>query len=217
MKKAVIFDMDGVVSDTQKFHAVVESKILAKYGIFMEPEEITAKYAGVSDKNQFEEIFKKNNIKGENIDKIIFQKWNLMKKIAAGNITAIPYAIELIELLNQKGFKLAIVSASTLAFISYIIDQLKINKYFSVIVSAQEVKNGKPSPDIFLLAAKRLKIDPKNCVVIEDGKSGMIGAKRAGMKSVGFVKDLKDKWPADIVVNALRDLSPQVIEKLLLT
>lgn len=215
IQKAVIFDMDGVLSDTQRFHVTAESKILKEYGINMTPNEITARFAGISDEKMFEEIFNENQIKGVKIEEIIFQKWNIMKQIVLGKIIPIPYAIELVKKLNQTGFKLAIASASTHSFISTVIEELKIKNYFDIIVSAQDVLNGKPSPDIFLLAAKRLHVIPKNCVVIEDGKSGMIGAKSAGMKAIGLVKDLQKDWPADIVVTTLYNVSVRKIEEIL--
>ncbi|RJQ38051.1 HAD family phosphatase [Candidatus Microgenomates bacterium] len=216
MKKAVIFDMDGVISNTQGFHAVAESKILKEFGINICPEKITAKYAGVSDDKMFAEILKENKIAGVDISKVIFKKWEIMQKITKGKITAIPYAIDLIKLLHQENFKLAIASASPLFFINFIINELKIGNYFNAIVSSEEVRNGKPCPDIFLLAAKRLKINPLNCVVIEDGKSGMIGAKKAGMKVIGLANDAKKDLPADLIVSNLRDLSLKKIEKLLI-
>lgn len=215
MQRAVIFDMDGVISDTQRFHASVESKILKEHGVTMTPREITAKYAGVTDKNMFEEIFKNHQIYYPNIEKIIFRKWDVMGKIVIGKIKAIPHVIKLIKSLNQSGFKLAIASASKLSFISTVINELKIQDYFDTIVSAQEVQNGKPAPDIFLLAAKRLQIEPKYCLVIEDGKSGMIGAKSAGMKAIGLVKDLQKDWPADIVTTSLRNVSIIKIEEII--
>ena len=150
-KKAVIFDMDGVVSDTQKFHAEVESLLLKDFDINMTPEAITKQYAGVSDEEMFAKIFGKNRLKVDSIADIVFKKWDLMKQVASGRITAIPHAITLIQNLKKAGFKLAIASASTKIFINEVIAALNIAEYFDTYVSTQEVKHGKPAPDIFLL------------------------------------------------------------------
>ncbi|MBI2597449.1 HAD family phosphatase [Candidatus Daviesbacteria bacterium] len=214
MKKAVIFDMDGVISDTQQLHAEVESKLLREFQIFLSPKEITKKYAGVSDKTMFKEILNDYKISIPNLSNLIFKKWDMIKEISKGKVIAIPHAIKLVSLLKKHGFKLAIASASTLSFIEYVVTTLAIKDKFDVLVSAQEVISGKPAPDIFFLAAERLKVTPKDCVVIEDGRSGMIGARAAGMKSVGFVASKNGDWPADILVSSLNQLNVSVIHNL---
>jgi HAD superfamily hydrolase (TIGR01509 family) len=213
-KKAIIFDMDGVISDTQKFHAEVESLLLKTFDIDMKPEEITKIYAGVADEKMFAQIFKNHGIKVDSVEKIVFKKWDLMRKVAHGKITEIPHAVELIQTLKKNGFKLAIASASTKAFINEVLLSLNISKYFDTIVSAQEVQNGKPSPDIFLLAAQKLGIQPEEAVVIEDGKSGMIGATAANMKSIGLVTDVNADYPATQLVSSLDEITIELIHKL---
>lgn len=215
MKSAIIFDMDGVVSDTQKFHAEAESAILSDYGIQMKPDEITERYAGVADDKMFQEIFEENGIKEyPPLDKIVFQKWDIMATIAYGRITPIPHAIELIYKLKRDNFKLAIASASTTLFINKVLNELEIKDNFDAIVSAQEVEHGKPAPDIFLLAASRLGVSPEDSVVIEDGRSGMIGAKEAGMKCIGLVSDAKADYPATRCVSSLSEITIDVLQKL---
>ena len=80
------------------------------------------------------------------------------------------------------------------------------------LVSAQEVNHGKPDPDLFLLAAERLGVEPTECIVIEDGKSGMIAAKKANMFSIGLVKDIKADYPADRLVTELNDISVEELK-----
>ena len=213
-KKAVIFDMDGVVSDTQKFHAEVESLLLKDFDINMTPEAITKQYAGVSDEEMFAKIFGKNRLKVDSIADIVFKKWDLMKQVASGRITAIPHAITLIQNLKKAGFKLAIASASTKIFINEVIAALNIAEYFDTYVSTQEVKHGKPAPDIFLLAAKRLGIQPEESIVIEDGRSGMIAATAANIKSIGLVSDSTADYPATILVSSLKDVTIELIHEL---
>lgn len=214
MKKAIIFDMDGVISDTQKFHAAAENKLLNKFGIDMEPEEITRMYAGISDEQMFKEIFAENNTVVKNISTIIFDKWRIMKKITKGKIKAVPHVIKLIRFLKNNGLKLSIASASTKDFIEFVVSSLHIKDKFDVVVSAQEVKHGKPAPDIFLLAASKLNVQPKDCVVIEDGLSGIVAAKKAGMKSIGLVTDKKRDLPADLVVSSLNQITLDQIQTL---
>ncbi len=213
-KKAVIFDMDGVVSDTQSFHVEIESMLLKDFGIDMKPDEITKRYAGIADEVMFIELFEKKGIDINCIPDVTRKKWDLMKKVTKGKITSIPYAIDLIHNLKKDGFKLAIASASTKVFISEVVKSLKIAEYFDTLVSTYEVKHGKPAPDIFLLAAKRLKVKPEEAVVIEDGRSGILGATAANMKSIGLVTDIKNHYPTTKLVLSLKDVSIDMIHKL---
>jgi HAD superfamily hydrolase (TIGR01509 family) len=110
--------------------------------------------------------------------------------------------------------KLAVASSSNKAFIEHVLKQLNMTEYFQAIASSEEVPRGKPDPAIFLLAASRLGIDPSECVVIEDGVSGMIGAKRAGMGCIGLVLEAEtdtQKFPADVVVRSHDEITKQLL------
>lgn len=206
MNKAVIFDMDGVISDTQKYHSEVESKLLERFHIQISPRELANKYAGVSDEEMFTEIFNKHGTAIKNLPAILAKKWELMRKISKKNIKAIPYALDLVISLKNKGFKLAVTSASRKTYILYILKILGIADKFDVIVSAEEVKRGKPAPDIFLLAVKRLAIRANEVIVIEDGLSGMLGAMKAKIKCIGLVSNKNGHYPATKIVTSLKQL-----------
>lgn len=209
----MIFDMDGVISDTQGLHAEVEEELLKKYGVTMSADEITEKYAGVSDKEFFERAFKGHRMPPNDITIIIAEKWDEMVALAENNIRPIPGAIELISELKRQKFKLGVASASPVKFIDLVLSKLKLKEEFDVITSGDEVERGKPDPDIFLLTAKKLGVRPKECVVIEDGINGMIAAKRAGMKCVGLVKN-EGSYPADLIVNEFKELTIEKIKNL---
>ncbi len=200
--KAVIFDMDGVISDTQKIHSDRECRILQRYGVRMSPEEISAKYAGVGVKDFFTALLKDKNC---DINTLVKEKWTQMLNLKKGEITPIPGVIELIHELKQNNFKLAVASASIRDFIERVLTELNIKDKFDAITSTEDVKRGKPEPDVFLLAAEKLGVKPQNCTVIEDGISGMIAAKKAGMNCIGLINH-EGNYPADILVDSLRNL-----------
>lgn len=204
--KAVIFDMDGVVSDTQGFQSEAESKLLEKFGIHISPDEITAKYAGVSDREWLKLMFDQAG-QTVDIDKIVKEKREMVFEIATGHIQPIEGSQTLLNMLKEKGFPLAIASASAKPFINLVIKELGLENVFEVLVSADETAKGKPAPDIFLLAAEKLGVRPQDCVVIEDGIKGMEAAKNAGMKCLGLVKDKNGDYPADILVNSLAEVT----------
>ena len=206
--KAVIFDMDGVISDTQIIHSQTESELLKSYGIEMHPDEITRKYAGVSNKEMFPEIFDNAHKEMPPLELLVEKKWRIIEDLVRGNVKEINGTREFIDSCRAHGIPLAVGSASRLIFIELVLQELGLWQKFDAITSAEEVKKGKPAPDLFLLAAARLSIAPENCVVIEDGISGMIAAKRAGMQCIGLVEDDKrQNYPADVLVLNLRDIA----------
>lgn len=207
MIKAMIFDMDGVISDTQGIHANTESELLKRYGIEMHPDEITRRYAGVGDEEMFREIFSRGQKKIPEIEQLIEKKWRIMDHLVRGNVREVPGTREFIERLENLGLPLAVGSASRLSFVEMVLAELGLRDRFRVIASAEEVEKGKPEPDLFLLVANRLSIAPENCVVIEDGVSGMIAAKRAKMQCIGLVRDqIEQNYPAELIVADLREV-----------
>jgi len=126
----------------------------------------------------------------------------------------------LINLLNElkiKKVKVGIGTSSLRWRVDKIIDRLKIKEYFPVIVSSEEVIKHKPNPDLFLKAAEKMNIPPKNCVVIEDAKSGIEAAKRGNMKAIGILTKYNSKGEfnkADLIIKNFSELSYKKIESL---
>lgn len=206
MLKAVIFDLDGVIADTEKLHAQTSAELLQEFGIFIPPHQLSAKYAGTSDEFMFRDLFSEHRIPADPIA-AARQRWQRMYVLLDGNIQPVPGAVELIQELKRHGVKIGVASGSYLHFINLVLGKLNLTPVFDAIASAEEVTNIKPAPDVFLLAAKRLGVAPENCVVIEDAVSGMTGAKRAGMKCVGLVENRGNEYPADTLVSHLGGVS----------
>jgi len=202
---AVIFDMDGVISDTQKVHAKVESELLAKHGVHISPEEVTRKYAGVKTSEFFKELL------GGNVDKIMQEKWALMAELAKQGIEPMEGSVELIKMLGERGVKMAVASASDYAYVIEVLTCLGIENYFEIIVTGDQVSKGKPDPESFLLAAERMEVSPFYCIVIEDGRRGMVAAKKVGMKCIGLVEDESKNYPADILVKSMLEVDLKLI------
>ena len=129
-------------------------------------------------------------------------------------VTPIEGIHNLVNTLYSAKYELAVGTTSSVANANIILKTLKLSDKFSFIASGHDVKNGKPAPDVFLLAAKKLKVKPQECLVIEDGLAGMQAAKNAGMKCIGLVKTKNKNYQADILVNKLGDISLELIKKL---
>jgi HAD superfamily hydrolase (TIGR01509 family) len=211
MRHAVIFDMDGVISDTERLHVEVEQEMLARYGI--DPGLLEGgRYAAMSDREFFPAIFGDHGIAAD-IEALIAEKRRALLSYPAGAVTAIPGALELIRALRRLPLRLAVASASAPEFIEHVLGALGVREDFDAVASADEVARGKPEPDVFLLVAQRLHVPPETCVVIEDGLRGMIAARRAGMRCVALAPHGDDgqPLPADLVVRDLRGLTPHLL------
>jgi len=213
MTNAVIFDMDGVISATQSIHADVESEFLARHGVFITPEELSTRFAGVKDEDQFK-ILLGDKLNPSEIEAFITDKWTHLLNIA-NEVEAVPGAIELIHDLHQRLFPLAVASASISNYVETILKHLGVFDCFSAIICGDMVAHGKPHPEIFLMAAEKLGVQPSECVVIEDGAAGMEAAKAAGMKCIALIDDdSRELPPVTKTVTSLSELSPTVIRDL---
>lgn len=216
MIKAVIFDMDGVITRTGAIQASAESQVFATVGIHITPEEIVNRYSGWKDIDMFKDMAKRHQIK-ENIHKLRKKKWEITyKHLSSGSIPAVPGALDLIEKLLKNRYILALASSTNRKFISIIINNLSIKEKFSVVISGDEVKEGKPNPEIFLLTASKLSLVPSTCLVIEDAPSGVKAAKAAGMKCIAITtthprKELKK---ADKIIDSFNELTIEEIGNL---
>lgn len=215
MIEAVIYDMDGVISDTLPIHTGAESKVLLRYGIRVSPQEIIKEFNGIPERVTFETLFKRFNRKLD-LQQVQNEKWQLFQKLAKDGIPAIPGSLESIDTLLANKFTLGLASSAPLRIINLVIESLKIKDKFQAVVCTEEVKYGKPAPDIFLLAAEKLEIDPRNCVVIEDAASGIQAARAAGMKCIAITTTHKrqELEGADRIIDNFRELSLKEIQSL---
>jgi HAD superfamily hydrolase (TIGR01509 family) len=135
-----------------------------------------------------------------------------VEELARKSVDPIDGIYELLALFKNLNLKLAVASASNLTYANIVLDHLKVYDYFLSIISGDMVTKGKPEPDIFLLAANRLNIDPEDCLVIEDGISGMIAANRAGMKCIGLIKNIDfNKYPTKNQILSLKDITKEYL------
>jgi HAD superfamily hydrolase (TIGR01509 family) len=129
-------------------------------------------------------------------------------------IAPLPGALEWVKLLHRQGWGQAIASAAPRANIETILDVLQASQLFQAIVSADDVHRGKPDPEVFLVAATKLDVAPKHCIVVEDAEHGIEAAHAAGMKSIGVSQNGK-YLPADVVVRSLDLLDETAFDRLL--
>jgi beta-phosphoglucomutase family hydrolase len=212
---AVIWDMDGVLADTAPHHLLAWQETFAKRGINFTEADFKRGFGIRNDaiiKNTLGE-----QLTEAEIETIAREKEATFRRIIGKDVKPLPGALELLQALYDQGIRMAIASSTTIENIHLIIGSLGIKKYFKAVVTGHDVTEGKPSPQVFLLAAKRLGAEPKNCIVFEDAVAGVKAAKSAGMYCVAVAnthprEKLKE---ADLIVETLEMVTVKDLEKLL--
>jgi len=188
--KACIYDLDGVITDTAKYH-YRSWKWVAEQIEYHLTEKQNQKLKGVGRKESLEKIIKWSGNRISEADKQMYlQKKNAMYLEFIDTMTpdeVFPGFKEFNDLAKVQDIKVAIGSSSRNAI--RIIDKLDLVLEFHAIVDGGMTENSKPEPDIFLLAAEKLQCDPSECLVIEDSQAGLTAAKKAGMKSILYGED----------------------------
>ena len=212
--KAVLFDLDGVIVDTAKYHYLAWKKLADIEGIYFD-EKINERLKGVSRDASLEIILErsKKEYSPEEKEKMTETKnnWYLEMIGQLNPEEVLPGVIDFLRSLQGYGVKSAICSASKSA--EFIIAKLGLTDYFDTIVGGNHVSKSKPDPEVFLLASERLRIHPHDCVVFEDAYAGIEGANRAEMKALGLGNS-SILTNADVVYENMKDLTIADVEAL---
>jgi beta-phosphoglucomutase-like phosphatase (HAD superfamily) len=204
MLRAVIFDMDGVLVDSEPYHHQAETRIFANLGISV-PEEERRTFVGMSGRKMWEMV-KERHAPRKSVEELMsfdrVQRLSFFSTI--GPIQPIPGVTRLLEDLRAHKMKIGLASSSIMDLIRLITGAAGIGNYFDILVCGEEVQHGKPAPDIFLRAAMLLGVGTRECVVIEDSENGVRAAKAARIACVGFDNPgfrCQDLSMADLVVD----------------
>jgi beta-phosphoglucomutase family hydrolase len=210
---AVIFDLDGVIVESEDAHIESERQTLQKYNVNISAEELH-RYTGTMAKIMFSELIAKYEL-NTTFEEINGQKEEILFKLLAQDAEPTKGVLNLIQKLQRREIKLAIGSSSTKKLVNYILNKLELTHTFNRVITAEDIKHSKPDPEIFLKAAIELGVKPSQCLVIEDSKLGVDAAKSAGMKCMGYRNPHsgnQDLSKADAVID---DFSKVDIEKML--
>ncbi|MBL7125122.1 MAG: HAD family phosphatase [Dehalococcoidales bacterium] len=213
--KAVIWDMDGVIADTAPYHLSAWQEVFQEMGVKFTKEDFRHSFGQRNDtiiRNTMGE-----ETSQEEIDAISGKKEASFRRRIEQNLKPLPGVIKLITSLKKHGFKIALASSAPIENIQLLSTGLGIENYFQTIISDKDVTEGKPSPQGFLLAAQRLGVEPKKCIVIEDSVAGVTAAKRAGMHCLAITnthprRSLKQ---AEFIVDTLEAVTANDLEGLL--
>lgn len=212
--KAVIFDFDGVIVDTEPLHYKAFQRVLEPRELGFSWEEYVETYMGFDDRDAFKEAF---NAKGRQLpqkmlNELVLEKAKVFQDVILDGVTAYPGVVTLISKLHASGTPLAICSGALLSDIVPILELLQISECFDLIVTADDVQKSKPDPESYQLTFNKLislradlNLTPDDIIVIEDTPSGIISANCAGLRVIAVT----NSYPKENLTSAV-----QIVESL---
>jgi beta-phosphoglucomutase len=225
MLRAVIFDFNGIIIDDEPIHFELFQRVLAEQGIGLTEEDYYARYLGFDDRGAFAAAYREHGKAhdGKQLTGLIARKAIYYQNAIRNKVIIFPGVQKLVAELAPR-LPLAIASGALRNEIETILSTAALSKYFPVIISAEDVAQGKPEPEIYLKALARMNaeagddqpIDVAECLVIEDSKEGIRGARRAGMKCLAVTNShpaelLRD---ATAIVNSLEEVDIQLLQQI---
>jgi len=221
MIEAVIFDMDGVIVDSESLWEKALKKYLIEKNKTLPPSRefktlVNNHFRGRSQKHIVGFLKKKFSLKDSH-QKIFHERIKTIINIFDEDLEDIPGAFALIRLLHRNNYPLLLASSSPKKVINYVVRKYELRQYFKHFISGDDFGKGKPNPEIFLKGAKLLKAKPENILVIEDSISGIRAAVRAGMKCI-VLKHPYNSYASlqstNLIVKSLKEITLQTIKKL---
>lgn len=204
--KAIIFDCDGVLVNSESISCNSWIPVFRrKYGV-----ELDTDFRPVIGKNFKDAVnywFKEHGLKGD-VYEIAKEKEAEYFRYGKGKVKAFPGNVEFIEKAINLEIKIAVASSGTPEKINFNLEESGLKRYFNTIVSCNDVKRGKPWPDLFLEAAKRMNLSPDNCLIIEDSLYGIQAAKKAGMFCIAMTTSFpaENFSEADMIVDNMMEI-----------
>lgn len=214
MDKAVIWDMDGVLVDTAEAHFQGWLKLFAELDRTLTKDEFLARF-GMKSVDILRAVL--GDLPSDELGRLASRKEGYYREEIAGRVQLLPGADRILGALAVAGFCQALASSAPVINIRLILKTTGIGRFLDAVVSGDEVTAGKPDPEIFLEASRRLAVPAEKCVVVEDAIPGIQAARAAGMRCVAVTNShpAAELRGADIIIDSLEELSPDCFEKLL--
>ena len=210
--RAVLWDMDGTLVDSEELHWLSWRDTMADEGIAITHDQFLSSFGQRND--SIIPLWLGAAATPERTRKIEAAKEERFRRLVRDTgVLALPGALDWVNRLREGAWLQAVASSAPRANVDAVLEVMGVASSFQGIVSAEDVHRGKPDPEVFLLAASRLGLKPERCIVVEDAAAGLEGARRAGMRSIGVSRSVP-QLAADIVVTSLDLLEADAFDKL---
>lgn len=211
MIKAVIFDMDGVIVDSEGLHQAALQKMLEVHG-----KKVAANYfqcfIGIHDKVILQQIKDELNI-AESVEELLRQKEKYFFEQVKEKLKLFKGFRTFLTVVKEKNLRLAITSSSTRVYLNFVLEKFDLKHNFPIIISGEDIKHPKPDPEPYTKTIEQLKLKPEECMVIEDSIAGLRSAKAAGAHTIAVTNSFAavNLSEADLVVNNLTEINANII------
>jgi HAD superfamily hydrolase (TIGR01509 family) len=211
-KRAALWDVDGTLIDSREYHWLSWQGALAEEGFNVSPEQFAASFGRRNDEilRGYFPAYAQDDITRVGEAKEVAYR----RLVRERGIDLLPGVRRWLDRLREEGWQQAVASSAPRANLEVIVEALGLEGYFGTVASAEDVTEGKPDPQVFLVAAAKLGVEPGSCVVVEDAPAGTEAARRAGMRCVGVLSS-HGELEADIVVRTLEELPDTAFDDLL--
>ncbi len=207
--KAFIFDMDGLLVDSEPYWKMAEKEVFGKLGLTL-TDELLRQVMGFRLNEVVRHWYQYQPWPHPNFEQTETDVLICVKQLISQHAEALPDVYQLLEILKQQNKPIALASSSAMSLIETVVDKLQIRSYFDFLVSAETEPYGKPHPSIFLTTAQKLGVSPNDCLVFEDSVNGVIAAKAARMKCIAVPEaaTLQDNRfsIADLIIHSLTEV-----------
>jgi beta-phosphoglucomutase family hydrolase len=211
MARAVLWDMDGTLVDSEDYHWLAWRDTMASEGFAITHAQFLATFGQRNDSILPQWLG--SDASADRIQQVGDAKEELYRKLVRERgLAALPGAVDWVRRLGRESWRQAVASSAPRANLDVVLEVIGLAPEFQAVVSAEDVTAGKPDPQVFLKAAERLGLPPGRCIVVEDAAMGVEAARRAGMRCIGVNRNGGLK--ADVVVRSLLDLAPDVFNRL---
>jgi beta-phosphoglucomutase len=208
---AFIFDMDGVMIDSNPFHKTSLKQFCKKYGHDLSEEQLLQRIYGRTNRDWLTNVFGK--LDDAQLNKYADEKEALFRDLYQNDIKPVDGLIAFLEKLDEQKLSRAIATSAPRANVDFTLSKTKTEKYFKTILDESYVTKGKPDPEIYIKTAAALHFEPSHCIVFEDSLSGVKSAKAAGCKVVGITTTHipEELSETDLVIENFNGLDPKVL------
>ncbi len=210
MSRGALFDIDGLLADSETLGARVFQQVVSNRGIEITLEEAERYQIGRQDKDSYA-LFCQEKNQDFDVEGLVQDHFLIYEK-ELPNVPELPGAKDIVRRCHQLGYKIAAVSGSTLYQVGIILGGLSVTSFFSEIIGCDFGINGKPAPDGYLEAARRLNVPIENCLVFEDSSLGITAGKNAGAYVIGVQgNDKQNISQADYQVHSLKEITDKFL------
>lgn len=212
MLQAALFDMDGVIVDNRDAHLDAFVEFARRHGIPDLDATTLLPYFGSTNAVIMGHLFGRDDIPADEVRHLSHEKEEIYRELYDPVMEPAAGLVPLLEALKAQGVKTAVGSSAPRVNVDFVLERCHIAPYFNAAASGSEITRSKPDPEVYLLAAKKLGVQPGNCVVFEDAFVGMEAARRAGAKVVAIASTfsremIEEKGDYDLLVDSFRDIT----------